>query len=184
MTITTDPCPTTGHSDTRADLVTHSVLESTLGDLTLVARDTTLIGLYFPGHWYMPDRGSFGRAAEEGFADVREQLAEYVRGERPHFDVSAMADGNEFQRRVWDLVRQVPYGQTSSYGRLARQVADGTTPQEVGAAVGRNPLCILIPCHRIVSSTGKLTGYAGGLRRKQFLLDLERQAVDRSMRLF
>ena len=95
-----------------------------------------------------------------------------------------MADGNEFQRRVWDLVRQVPYGQTSSYGRLARQLADGTTPQEVGAAVGRNPLCILIPCHRIVSSTGKLTGYAGGLRRKQFLLDLERQAVDRSMRLF
>ena len=184
MTITTDPSPTTGHSDTRADVVTHSVLESTLGDLTLVARDTTLIGLYFPGHWYMPDRGSFGRAAEEGFADVREQLAEYFRGERTQFDVSAMADGNEFQRRVWDLVRQVPYGQTSSYGHLARQLADGTTPQEVGAAVGRNPLCILIPCHRIVSSTGKLTGYAGGLRRKQFLLDLEHRAVDRSMRLF
>ena len=91
------------------------------------------------------------------------QLAEYFRGERVEFDVPVIADGTELQRRVWDLVRQVPYGQTSTYGRLARELGDGTTPQEVGAAVGRNPLCILIPCHRIVSSTGKLTGYAGGL---------------------
>jgi methylated-DNA-[protein]-cysteine S-methyltransferase len=175
-------CTTQRH--TRAGAVTHCVIASPLGDLTLVARDGTLTGLYFPGHWYMPDRSTFGDEGQEGFTEVRAQLAEYFSGERAHFDVPAIADGNEFQRRVWDLVRQVPYGETSTYGHLARQLADGTTPQEIGAVIGRNPLCILIACHRIVSSTGTLTGYAGGLRRKQFLLDLEREAVDRPMRLF
>ncbi|MCU1399964.1 MAG: O-6-methylguanine methyltransferase [Acidimicrobiales bacterium] len=115
---------------------------------------------------------------------MEEQLAEYFNGDRREFDVPAIADGSELQRRVWELVSEVPYGETTTYGYLARQLADGTTPQEVGAAVGRNPLCILIPCHRIISSTGKLTGYAGGLRRKQFLLDLEREVVGRPSRLF
>jgi methylated-DNA-[protein]-cysteine S-methyltransferase len=174
----------TGQSDQRVGAVTHCVFESTLGDLTVVGRDDCVIGLYFPGHWYMPDRLSFGEVVDGGFADVRAQLIQYFRGERAEFDVPVIADGNDLQRRVWDLVRQVPYGQTSTYGRLARDLGDGTTPQEAGAAVGRNPLCILIPCHRIVSSTGKLTGYAGGLWRKQFLLDLEGRAANRSMRLF
>ena len=176
--------PCTTQRDTRAGVVTHCVTASPLGDLTLVARDGILTGLYFPGHWYMPDRSTFGDEAEEGFIEVRKQLAKYFRGERAQLDVAAIAAGNEFQRTVWYLVRQVPYGETSTYGHLARELADGTTPQEIGAAVGRNPLCILIPCHRIVSSTGKLTGYAGGLPRKQFLLDLERETVDRPMRLF
>jgi len=77
---------------------------------------------------------------------------------------------------VWDLVGAVPYGATTTYGELAARLGNGATAQEVGAAVGRNPVCILIPCHRVIGSTGKLTGYAGGLRRKQFLLDLERGA--------
>lgn len=81
-------------------------------------------------------------------------------------------------------MRQVPYGETLTYGQLARELGDGTTPQEVGAAVGRNPLSILVPCHRIVGSTGKLTGYAGGLQRKQFLLDLETSTVEQPGRLF
>jgi len=174
----------TGQRDQRLGAVTHCVFESPLGDLTVVRRDDSVIGLYFPGHWYMPDRHSFGEATDEGFAGVRDQLAEYLRGERAEFDVPVIVDGNELQRRVWDLVRQVPYGHTSTYGRLAREVGGGTTAQEVGAAVGRNPLCILIPCHRIVSSTGKLPGYAGGMWRKQFLLDLEDRAANQSMRLF
>jgi methylated-DNA-[protein]-cysteine S-methyltransferase len=174
----------TGQSDQRVGAVTQCVFESPLGGLTVVGRDDCVIGLYFPGHWYMPDRLSFGEVVDGGFADVRAQLIQYFRGERAEFDVPVIADGNDLQRRVWDLVRQVPYGQTSTYGRLARDLGDGTTPQEAGAAVGRNPLCILIPCHRIVSSTGKLTGYAGGLWRKQFLLDLEGRAANRSMRLF
>ncbi len=173
----------TGQCGPRVGAVTHCVFESPLGDLTVVRRDDSVIGVYFPGHWYMPARRSFGEATDEGFAGVRDQLAEYFRGERVEFDVPVIADGTELQRRVWDLVRQVPYGQTSTYGRLASELGGGTTPQEVGAAVGRNPLCILIPCHRIVSSAGKLTGYAGGIRRKQLLLDLEGRATNRSMRL-
>ncbi len=82
------------------------------------------------------------------------------------------------------LICQVPYGETSTYGQLARDLGYGTTPQEVGATVGRNPLSILVPCHRVIGSTGKLTGYAGGLRRKQFLLDLELSTVEHPMRLF
>lgn len=163
---------------------THTTVESPLGELTMVARSNVVAGLYFPRHWYLPDRSTFGDRAEEGFANVRRQLAEYFAGERQHFDISLDADGDEMQEKVWDLVRQVPYGQTSTYGQLARELGDGTTPQAVGAAVGRNPLCILIPCHRIVGSSGKLTGYAGGLRRKQFLLDLEKTTTERPGRLF
>jgi methylated-DNA-[protein]-cysteine S-methyltransferase len=174
----------TTQRDMRRAVVTHCVTASPLGDLTLVARDGTLSGLYFPGHWYMPDRSTFGDATEEGFIYMREQLAQYFSGERAQLDVLAVADGNEFRRRVRDLVCEVPYGETTTYGQLARLLADGTTPQVVGAAVGRNPLCILIPCNRIVGSTGKLTGYAGGLGRKQFLLDIEREVVDRPRRHF
>jgi methylated-DNA-[protein]-cysteine S-methyltransferase len=132
----------------------------------------------------MPDPFSFGEVEDDGFAKARDQLIEYFSGERAEFDVPVIASGDELQRQVWDLIRQVPYGETSTYGRLAREIGGGTTPQEVGAAVGRNPLCILIPCHRIVSSTGKLTGYAGGLRRKRFLLDLEDRVANGSTRLF
>jgi methylated-DNA-[protein]-cysteine S-methyltransferase len=116
------------------------------------------------------------------FDDVRRELGEYFAGQRRTFSIPLGAGGDELQRRVWDLVCRVPYGEISTYGRLARELGDGTTAQEVGAAVGRNPLCILIPCHRIVGSTGKPTGYAGGLRRKQLLLDLEKDAVERPSR--
>jgi methylated-DNA-[protein]-cysteine S-methyltransferase len=83
------------------------------------------------------------------------------------------ANGSEFDRRVRDLIRAIPYGQTTTYGDLARRLGPGTDPRDVGAAVGRNPLCIVIPCHRVIGSTGKLTGYAGGLARKRALLDIE-----------
>jgi len=162
---------------------THTKVASPLGDLTIVSRAGMTIGLYFPNHWYRPDPCSFGAEGDVGFDDVRRQLGEYFAGQRREFDLPLSAGGDELQRRVWDLVCQVPYGETSTYGRLARELADGTTAQEVGAAVGRNPLCVLIPCHRIVGSTGKLTGYAGGPRRKRFLLDLEKDTVERPSRL-
>jgi methylated-DNA-[protein]-cysteine S-methyltransferase len=82
------------------------------------------------------------------------------------------------------LVRRIPYGQTATYGDLARLLGDSTTPQEIGAAVGKNPMCLLVPCHRVVGAGGKLTGYAGGLGRKRFLLDLEAEVVGRASRLF
>ena len=85
---------------------------------------------------------------------------------------------------MWDRLTTIPYGETVTYGELAAELADGTTAQEVGAAVGRNPLSIVIPCHRVVGKDGKLTGYAGGLERKKFLLDLEEPAEVRAARLF
>jgi methylated-DNA-[protein]-cysteine S-methyltransferase len=164
--------------------VTQTRIASDLGELRLVARAAIVIGLYFPRRWYRPDRASFGPQTDAGFEYVRDQIAEYLAGERTCFEVPVATHGDESQERVWDLVRQIPYGETATYGELARQLGDGTTPQEVGAAVGRNPVCLLIPCHRVVGAGGKLTGYAGGLAVKRRLLDLEADVSGRSPRLF
>jgi methylated-DNA-[protein]-cysteine S-methyltransferase len=158
---------------TAATTTEHTVHRTPLGDLTIVRDTGRLVGLYFPHHWYRPDQASFGRKNDRGFDDARRQLDEYLAGVRATFDLPLDARGGELQRRVWELIAQAPYGQTTTYGDLARRLGGGVTAQEAGAAVGRNPLSILIPCHRIVGSTGKLTGYAGGLKRKRFLLDLE-----------
>lgn len=151
----------------------HTVIRTRLGELTIVRDTGALTGLYFPRHWPRPDPATFGARTSRGFEEVTRQLDEYLAAERSEFDLPIRARGTEFQRRVWDLITQVPYGRTTSYGELARRVGGGVSPQEVGAAVGQNPLCILIPCHRVIGSTGKLTGYAGGLGRKRALLDME-----------
>ena len=108
-----------------------------------------------------------------GFEGVAGQLEEYLAGTRTLFDLPLEPRGTEFQLRVWELITQIPYGQTTTYGDLARRLGGRENAEEVGAAVGRNPLCILIPCHRVIGSNGKLAGYAGGLKRKQKLLELE-----------
>jgi len=151
----------------------HTVLATRLGKLTVIRDECGLTGLYFPRHWPRPDRTSFGPPADEGFEDVARQLGEYLAGDRTGFELSVTVKGTEFDRRVWALVSRVPYGQTTTYGDLARSLGSGTDPRDVGAAVGRNPLCIVIPCHRVIASTGKLTGYAGGLDRKRALLEIE-----------
>jgi len=145
--------------------------------VTVVSENGILTGLYFPRHWPRPDRMAFGPRVDEGFDDAAVQLEEYLSGRRHDFELPMTASGSEFDLRVWQLISDVPYGQTTSYGDLARMLGPGTDPRDVGAAVGRNPLCILIPCHRVVGSTGKLTGYAGGLDRKRALLEIERAAV-------
>lgn len=152
---------------------THTTIESPFGELTLVAADGVLSGLYFPGHWYMPDPGTFGVRSEDGFESAQRQLAEYFAGERTSFDLAIATSGDEFQRRVWSLIERIPYGQTTTYGEMARQLGDPALARRVGGAVGRNPLSVIVPCHRVVGKDGKLTGYAGGLERKRFLLDLE-----------
>jgi methylated-DNA-[protein]-cysteine S-methyltransferase len=167
-----------------AGATVHTTIGSSLGDLTVVTREGAVTGIYFPHHWHLPGRGGFGQYREEGFDDIRKQLGEYLSGTRRDFDVPFDAVGRPLQRRVWDLVSRIPYGETVSYGELARELGGGITPQEVGAAVGLNPVCILIPCHRVVGANGSLTGYAGGLRRKRALLDLEQQVAGRSARLF
>jgi methylated-DNA-[protein]-cysteine S-methyltransferase len=152
----------------------HAVLATRLGDLTLVGENGILTGLYFPRHWPRPDRAAFGPRTDAGFDDAARQLEDYLAGRRTDFDLRWRAEGSEFDRRVWELISAVPYGQTTTYGDLARRIGAGTDPRDVGVAVGRNPLCIIVPCHRVVGSTGKLTGYAGGLDRKRALLDIER----------
>lgn len=152
---------------------THTIIESPIGELTLAARDGVLSGIYFPGHWYMPPRESFGARSDRGFERAEGQLARYFAGELTDFDLETAVVGDEFQLRVWELIDRIPYGGTSTYGKMARELGDPALAREVGSAVGRNPLSIVVPCHRVVGSAGQLTGYAGGLDRKRFLLRLE-----------
>ena len=158
----------------------HSIIDTALGELTVVRDQQGLRGLYFPHHWYRPARDTFGARRDDGFEDIEQQLDEYLAGQRREFEIPRSVQGDSFQHAVWQLIDQIPYGQTVTYGQLASKLADGVTAQQVGAAVGRNPLCIIVPCHRVVGSGGKLTGYAGGVARKRFLLDLEHDHACRS----
>jgi methylated-DNA-[protein]-cysteine S-methyltransferase len=152
---------------------THTTIDSPIGELTLVAGDGVLSGIYFPGHWHMPAPEVFGARSDRGFEQAQRQLGEYFAGERTEFELTTTVAGEEFQRRVWNLIDRIPYGQTTTYGEMARELGDPALARDVGAAVGRNPLSIVVPCHRVVGKDGKLTGYAGGLERKRFLLELE-----------
>jgi methylated-DNA-[protein]-cysteine S-methyltransferase len=155
----------------------HVVVDSPIGPLTLVRDETGLTGVYYPGHWTRPDRNSFGPqvdgSEDHGFDDAAAQLTEYFAGDRRDFDLPLNPRGGDQARQVWQLIAEIPYGQTTSYGELARRFDGDLDARGIGAFVGSNPLSILIPCHRVVGSTGKLTGYAGGLDRKRYLLELE-----------
>ena len=151
----------------------HKTIDSPIGALTLTAADGVLSGVYFPGHWHMPPPEVFGTRAEAGFEAAEAQLGEYFAGERTEFQLETVAHGDAFQRSVWELIDRIPYGRTATYGELAAELGDPTMARRVGGAVGRNPLSVIVPCHRVVGGDGKLTGYAGGLERKRFLLDLE-----------
>ncbi|OZM70622.1 cysteine methyltransferase [Amycolatopsis antarctica] len=169
--------------------VTHTVLGTPLGDLTVVANDDGLTGVYFEGHRRMPDPDGFGPRSADGFAEAERQFGEYFAGERTRFDLALAPEGNEFQRRVWTLLTEIPYGHTRSYGDLAAELGDPLAPghalaQAVGSANGRNPLSVVVPCHRVVGADGNLVGYAGGLARKRFLLDLEEPSELAASRLF
>ena len=168
--------------------IRHSVIDSPLGELTVVADGDALTGVYFRHHWHRPAQDTFGRLVDAQsdvlLAEAGVQLTDYLAGDRADFDLPIALHGDERQHRVWKLLTAIPYGETVTYGELAAALADGTTAQEVGQAVGRNPLCIVVPCHRVVGSNGQLTGYAGGLKRKQFLLELEEPAEVKAARLF
>jgi methylated-DNA-[protein]-cysteine S-methyltransferase len=152
---------------------THTIIHSPIGELTLVANDGVLSGVYFPGHWYPPAPAALGSRCGSGFEQAAAQLAEYFAGGRTTFELLTATVGDGFQRRVWTLIDQIPYGETTTYGELARELGDPSRARAVGAAVGRNPLSVIVPCHRVIGKDGSLTGYAGGLERKRFLLDLE-----------
>jgi methylated-DNA-[protein]-cysteine S-methyltransferase len=148
---------------------THSVIAAPIGPLTAVREDGVLVGL-----WMGPtDVEDLGPRDDEAFADVREQLDEYFAGTRTSFDLTLRATGNPLQLAVWELIAAIPYGVTRSYGDLARDLGDRNLAQAVGTACGRNPLPVVVPCHRVVGADGSLVGFGGGLDRKRFLLDLE-----------
>jgi methylated-DNA-[protein]-cysteine S-methyltransferase len=155
----------------------HTVVASPLGDLTLVADDGVLAGVYFDQHTRRPDPLRFGTRDDSVFTAATAQLAQYFAGTRTRFELPLAPRGTPFQRQVWQLLREIPYGETRSYGALARQLGNPHLAREVGAANARNPLSIVVPCHRVVGADGKLVGYAGGLDRKRFLLALETRCL-------
>lgn len=151
-----------------------TVYESPLGPLTLVAGAAGLAALRFPDGDAEPDEERHRPAA---LAEVVAQLEEYFAGERRAFALELDVAGTPFQREVWDRLRRIPFGTTLSYTELAQAVGRPDSVRAVGAAVGRTPVPIIIPCHRVVGADGTLTGYGGGLPRKRALLDLERDGI-------
>ncbi|MGE3142607.1 MAG: methylated-DNA--[protein]-cysteine S-methyltransferase [Hyphomonadaceae bacterium] len=154
-------------------LMTH---DSPLGALTLVSNGAGLSGLYFEDHKIGgPPAGASVRG--EGVLDeARRQLDAYFAGRRARFDLPLALAGTPFQTRVWAALRRIPFGRTSVYGALASDIGNPAAARAVGAAVGRNPVSIIVPCHRVIGAQGALTGFAGGLKRKAWLLEHEQLA--------
>lgn len=146
-----------------------------LAPLLLTSDGSALMGLYLQGQKYYPAIAPDWQDTPNLplFDQVRQQLAEYFEHQRLSFDLPLAPQGTPFQRQVWQLLPTIPYGHTTTYGELAQRLGLPTAARAIGAANGRNPISIILPCHRVVASTGHLTGYAGGLDRKQWLLQHE-----------
>jgi methylated-DNA-[protein]-cysteine S-methyltransferase len=154
----------------------HTTVTTRIGDLTLVADGDIVTGIYFPEHWTLPDPAGFGTVvaqADSLLAAMGGELAACLDGDLRTFTTAYRADGTELERAVWADLEQIGYGATTTYGRLAAAYGKPAMAQAIGHIVGANPLSIVIPCHRVVGADGSLTGYAGGLGRKRYLLDLE-----------
>lgn len=160
---------------------THTVVDSPLGPVTVVAQDGALAGVYLDGQRHRPPADALGAADPRTLPDLCSQLEAYLAGQLERFDVALAPLGTPFQAQVWAALQAVPYGQTTTYGALAAAVGRPTAVRAVGAANGRNPYCLVVPCHRVVGADGSLTGYAGGLERKRRLLDLEQVAAGRRL---
>jgi methylated-DNA-[protein]-cysteine S-methyltransferase len=148
-------------------------IESPIGELLVAGGEHGLTGLYMqdaprpfkvPADWERDD-DRLGPAVAE--------LREYFAGERREFTVLLAPRGNDFELRVWEALREIPYGETVSYGEIARRIGAPSAARAVGLANGRNPIAVIVPCHRVIGANGSLTGYGGGLERKRYLLDLE-----------
>jgi methylated-DNA-[protein]-cysteine S-methyltransferase len=150
-----------------------STIESPVGPLTMIARDGVLtnVSMHEQRHVAPPPRDAV--TDDAWFEDVAQQLLAYFAGDRTTFDVEMDLLGTPFQVRVWSQLSQIPYGETISYGELAKRVGNPNASRAVGLANGRNPIAIIVPCHRVIGSNGSLTGYGGGLERKSWLLDHE-----------
>ncbi len=158
-------------------------MESPVGQLTLAGRDGRLMHLRMVDQTYEPSRE--GWLADDGaFADAVEQLQAYFAGELTEFDLRLDMVGTAFQKKVWAALLTIPYGETRSYGEIARQIGAPGAFRAVGLANGHNPIGIIVPCHRVIGANGSLTGYGGGLDRKRTLLEMEKSRVSPALTLF
>lgn len=149
----------------------HSVFESPLGPIWLALQNGVLTGLYFKKN--KRDLGCQSKTEKHLFDPVIEQLVEYLDGKRTSFDFPFRPQGTPFQKEVWGALSSIPYGQTVTYSDIANQINKPNAVRAVGAAVGRNPISIVVPCHRVLGKNGRLTGYAGGVDAKARLLEIE-----------
>ena len=154
----------------------YTYVDSPVGRLLLCSDGVALTGLYMdvPGHTPRSLEQGVENAAAEPLRDAARQLGEYFAGDRREFDLALRLEGTDFQRRVWKVLTEIPYGETWSYGQLAKRIDNPKGFRAVGLANGRNPISILVPCHRVIGANGSLTGYGGGVERKQWLLAHER----------
>jgi methylated-DNA-[protein]-cysteine S-methyltransferase len=152
--------------------VIYTYVASPIGALLAVGDGHAVTGLYTPGHHRTPDAAWI--RDDDAFSELRRQLGEYFDGARTDFDLPLATTGTPFQQSVWHQLARLPYGRTASYAELAVRIGAPRAVRAVGAANGRNPVSIVVPCHRVVGSDGSLTGYAGGLDAKRWLLDHER----------
>ncbi|WP_115718021.1 methylated-DNA--[protein]-cysteine S-methyltransferase [Gallaecimonas mangrovi] len=156
----------------------HLALDTPLGPLHLVAENGALIGAWFDGQKHFPEHSDWQTAkAQPVLTEAAQQLTEFFQGKRQHFTLPLAPKGTAFQQQVWQGLRQIPFGQTCSYGELAKRLGKPSAVRAVAAANGRNPLSVIVPCHRVIGANGQLTGYAGGLARKAWLLDLENKGI-------
>ena len=156
-------------------MIRYARLMTPLGTLIATAVGGALTGLYYEGGRHAP---SVAREWKEDssaavFTECARQIGEYLEGRRKSFDLPVAPEGSEFQRRVWIEIARIPFGETITYAELALRAGAPGSARAAGAATGRNPLSIVVPCHRVIGSDGSLTGYAGGLERKTKLLELE-----------
>src|SRR5450759_3675363 len=156
----------------------HAVIDSPVGSLTLVAEEGAIVGLYMNLQRHRPDDDELGEPDPQGreaapFKAASDQLHAYFAGDLTVFTLSLAPRGSDFQQRVCAALQEIPYGHTESYGELAERIGSPGGARAVGLANGKNPIGIIIPCHRVVGADGSLTGYGGGLERKKQLLDLE-----------
>jgi len=152
----------------------HTFIDSPIGTLLATADERgRLTGLHMQDGRHPAPVPSEGRRDDSAFAELRTQLAEYFAGHRREFSLELAPAGGEFERRVWAALREIPYGETASYGEIARRIGAPGAARAVGLANGRNPIAVIVPCHRVIGADGGLTGYGGGLERKRLLLDLE-----------
>lgn len=159
-----------------AEALLYTSVDSPIGELVLTGDGRALRGLYMQGGRTGLSARPGWRRGDEPFAEVRAQLDEYFQGRRAGFDLELELEGTLFQRRVWRALLEIPYGEALTYGELARRLGRPSASRAVGAANGRNPISLIVPCHRLVGADGSLTGYGGGIDRKRFLLEHESRA--------